>query len=155
MIGNNQIVDIEHKNAYSEILEILKYVSEEDYKKIPKEKINIFQKYSNKDNTFKYNPDKTLDEQNVSKIAKVIIGILFRDYWATDEQRSLIQQKQNLDAKILEEKNRQKYDINNIFEKRKFRSETKNLNNELPIENKKDSFFKKIITLIKNTFKKN
>lgn len=146
---NIQIVDVEHQNAYSEILEILKYISEEDYKKIPEERIKIFQKYSNKDSNFKYDPNKSLDEQNVSKIAKVIIGILYRDYWATDTIRSLIQKKQNIDMKILEEENRKKYDIDNILKRRNSKLKTENYNNELPKEYKKESIFKKIINLIK------
>ena len=32
------MVDIERANAYSEVLEILKYLTPEDYDKIPKEK---------------------------------------------------------------------------------------------------------------------
>lgn len=34
------------------------------------------------------------DEQNVSKKAKTIIAILFRDYWATDIQREKIKAKE-------------------------------------------------------------
>lgn len=47
---------------------------------IPKTKIELFETYSNKDYIFEYNPRKTLNEQNVSKTAKAIIGLLFRDY---------------------------------------------------------------------------
>lgn len=47
---------------------------------------------------FNYNPNLTLEEQNVSKRARAIIAILFRDYWATDIQRNKIvkMQKMNL-----------------------------------------------------------
>ena len=30
---------------------------------------------------FEYNPKKSLDEQNVSPLAKSIIAILYEDYW--------------------------------------------------------------------------
>ena len=73
-------MDTKYSIAYTEVLEILKYISFEDYNKIPKDKINLFKTYANKDYVFKYNPSKTLNEQNVSKIAKGIIAILFRDY---------------------------------------------------------------------------
>ena len=81
------MVDIKYANAYSEVLEILKYLTQEDYEKIPKEKIEVFETNMNKDYAFNYNPDKTLQEQNVSETARTIIAILFRDYWATEEQR--------------------------------------------------------------------
>ena len=42
-------------------------------------------------------------EQDVSKIAKGIIAILFRDYWATDIQKEKIIAKQNYDRCIIEE----------------------------------------------------
>lgn len=42
------MVNIEYANAYSEVLEILKYVSEEEYNKIPKELIDVYEKNANK-----------------------------------------------------------------------------------------------------------
>ena len=88
------MVECQYANAYKEVLEILKYVQIEDYNKIPKAKIELFETYYNKDYVFEYNPKKTLNEQNVSKTAKAIIGILFRDYWATETQKDKIISKQ-------------------------------------------------------------
>ncbi len=142
------MVNIEYANAYSEVLEILKYISEEDYDKIPQNKIELFKTNSNKDYKFIYNPEKTLDEQNVSKRAKAIIGVLFRDYWATDSQREKIIIKQNNDRIILEEQKKSLYDIEDIFRIR-------NVNNENKVEEitqmivNKESFIKKCINKIK------
>jgi len=88
------MADIQYANAYTEVLDILKYISKEDYEKIPKSKIKVFEENSNKNYNFTYDENKTLDEQNVSEITKVIIAILFRDYWATKEQRYIIIKKQ-------------------------------------------------------------
>lgn len=101
----------EYANAYSEVLEILKYISKEDYDKIPKNKINLFNKNANKNHKFQYDPLHTLDEQNVSKRTTAIIAILFRDYWATDEQRNKIKAFQNNKRYQVEEENRQKYEV--------------------------------------------
>lgn len=68
--------------AYSEILEILKYIPQEEYNKIPQEKIELFKAKADKNYKFRYDPRKKLNEQEVSKIAKGIIAILYRDYWA-------------------------------------------------------------------------
>ena len=84
----------EYAIAYKEVSEILKYIPIFDYEKIPREKIELYKKMQDRDYHFKYNPLKTLDEQNVSKQAKIIIGLLFRDYWATQEQKSKIVPKQ-------------------------------------------------------------
>lgn len=78
------MIDIVYANAYKEVIEVLKHVSKEDYDKIPQDKINLFKKCANENYNFTYDINKTLDEQNVSKKAKTIIAILYRDYWATD-----------------------------------------------------------------------
>lgn len=113
------MVSVEYANAYSEVLEILKYISKEDYEKIPNSKIELFATNHNKEYIFKYNPNKTLDEQNVSKTAKAIIAILFRDYWATELQKEKIIAKQNYDRIQLEEKKKERYNSDNIFKNNK------------------------------------
>ncbi len=113
------MISMEYSNAYSEVLEILKYISIEDYNKIPKSKIKLFETNSNKNYKFEYNPEKTLDEQNVSPIGKTIIAILFRDYWATDKQREKILLKEQNDRLKIEEEKRNLYNPNNIFNSNK------------------------------------
>ena len=113
------MVSAEYANAYSEVLEILKYISKEDYEKIPNSKIELFETNHNKEYIFKYNPNKTLDEQNVSKTAQAIIAILFRDSWATEIQKEKIIAKQNYDRMQLEEKKKEIYNSDNIFKNNK------------------------------------
>lgn len=107
--------NIEYANAYSEVLGILRYVPIKDYNKIPERKIKIFEKNANKDYKFYFNPNKTLEQQNVSKRARAILGILFRDYWATEIQREKIIAKQNYDRMKLEEEKRARYNPEKIF----------------------------------------
>ena len=40
------MIKTEYANAYKEVLEILKYVSKEDFNKIPRKKIEMFSKYT-------------------------------------------------------------------------------------------------------------
>lgn len=109
------MVDLEYQNAYSEVLQILKYVPDEDVDKIPKDMLEMFEDNSNKDFTFDYDPEKTLQEQNVSKTARYIIAIIYRDYWATKEQREKIIEKEKHDLRVIEEQKKEKYSIDNIF----------------------------------------
>ena len=51
--------------AYSEVLEILKYIPIEYYNKIPKTQIELFTTNSNKNYKFNYDLNKTLEEQNL------------------------------------------------------------------------------------------
>lgn len=136
------MVNIQYANAYTEVLEILKYIPIYDYKKVPKDTIILFETNSNKDYKFEYNPEKTLEEQGVSKIGKTIIAILFRDYWATIEQRERIVAKEKYDMQI-----KNNYNSNNLFE---YNKKTKiKLETTLPIEVKKKNIFVKFIEYIK------
>lgn len=138
------MTDIEYANAYKEVIEILKYVSKEDYDKIPKDKIELFEANANKDFNFTYDINKTLDEQNVSKKAKTIIAILFRDYWATDAQREKIKAKEQYDRRIKEEENREKYNPDNLFKKHEEIENIETINKNNQMIPYKESFFKKI-----------
>ena len=155
------MVDIQYANAYTELLDILKYISKEDYEKIPKSKIKVFEENCNKNYNFTYDENKTLDEQNVSEITKVIIAILFRDYWATKEQRYIIIKKQQ---EIKDQKQKElmaKFEQNkNIYEK-----DLKKVNvaSDLDIDidyargtnletYKEENIFKRIISKIRGIF---
>lgn len=144
---------IEYANAYSEVLEILKYISIEDYNKIPKEQIEFFEKNSNKNHDFFYNPYKTLDEQNVSKIAKGIIAIIFRDYWANETQREKIIAKERYDREQLEKEKDKEYNTNEILGRINTQN-TKEVSEPQALIEQKETFFNKIINKIKKFFGK-
>ena len=151
------MISVEYANAYSEVLEILKYISKEDYEKIPNSKIELFETNYNKDYIFKYNPNKTLDEQNVSKIAKAIIAILFRDYWATEIQKEKIISKQNYDRMKLEEERKARYNSNNLFknnEKRIIMDNTEKEEELALIETSDIKWYKKVWRFLTKFLKK-
>ena len=151
------MISVEYANAYSEVLEILKYISKEDYEKIPNSKIELFETNYNKDYIFKYNPNKTLDEQNVSKIAKAIIAILFRDYWATEIQKEKIISKQNYDRMKLEEERKARYNSNNLFknnEKRIIMDNTEKEEELALIETSDIKWYKKVWRFLTEFFRK-
>ena len=142
------MVDIEYANAYSEVLEILKFISDEEYEKIDKEMINLFETNYNKEYIFEYDPNKTLDEQNVSKTAKIIISILYRDYWATDAQREEILANEKCELEKLEKEKRNIYNPNDIFKNRQIKESVESTNIQLQI--RKENIFKRIINKLKS-----
>jgi len=144
------MVKIEYANAYSEVLEILKYIPLEDYKKIPEKKIELYKKNANSEYFFNYDPYKTLEEQEVSEIAKGIIAILFRDYWATEEQREKIIAKQKYDRNLLEDEKRKKYNPDDIFNKN---MESQITNNKTIIY--KEKWHTKLLNFLKGLIKMN
>ena len=148
------MVDNKYAIAYSEVLEILKHIPKEDYNKIPNNEIELFESYADNNYTFNYDTSKTLEEQNVSDITKGIIILLFRDYWATEIQRNKIIAKQNYDRMKLEEKKKEKYNVD-IFKNRNNDKQKLNIENttkEVAMVEYKESIFKRIINKIKTIF---
>jgi len=148
------MVNLEYANAYSEVLEILKYIPKEDYDKIDKELIDVFLTNHNVEYKFEYNPKKTLKQQNVSKKTKTIIAILFRDYWSSEVQKQKILAKEKYDFETEEEKRRKLYNLDNIFKNRQVSSEPVAENMQM-VEYKKSTWYKKIFEKILSIFKRN
>ena len=155
------MADIQYANAYTEVLDILKYISKEDYEKIPKSKIKVFEENSNKNYSFKYDVDKTLEEQNVSEIAKMIIAILCRDYWTTNEQRYIIIKKQREAREEQERQIRERIEQNRKIKEDSLKVIDVSSDLDLDLDYargtnleiyKEDNIFKRIISKIKEIF---
>lgn len=155
------MADIQYANAYTEVLDILRYISKEDYEKIPKSKIKIFEENSNKNYSFKYDVDKTLEEQNVSEIAKMIIAILCRDYWTTNEQRYIIIKKQREAREEQERQIRERIEQNRQIKEDSLKVIDVSSDLDLDLDYsrgtnleiyKEENIFKKIISKIKEIF---
>ena len=143
----------EYAMAYREVVEILKYVPDEDVKKIPKEKLEFYKNNMDGEYNYKLDMTKKIEEQEMLDITKAILANIFRDYWATPEQKERIEAKEKYDLEKLAEEKRKKYNLDNIFKEKKEEIVIDNTN--LPIEINKETFFKKLISFIKRLFNKN
>lgn len=149
-----------YAKAYTEVLEILKHLPEDELERIPKTEIQFYE--SNKDKNYKYEYDKTVtvDKQKISEEANTVIIAIYMNYFANEKQRGIIDEilKQNTIRE--EQAKEEKYSVDKIFDKK---SSTKTINSEkmsnehLPVEidNKKENFIRKIINKIKGVFRKN
>ncbi len=146
------MVTKEYAMAYKEVVEILKYVPDEDVKKIPKEKLEFYKNNMDNDYGYKLDMTKEFEKQEMSDITKAILANIFRDYWATPYQKERIEAKEKYDLEKLEEEKKEKYNPDDIFKKHKEEKAIENTN--LPIEVKKETFFKKLISFIKRLFNK-
>ena len=104
-----------YKKAYTEVLEILSHLSEEEYSKIPKEKIDFYKENMDKDYIYKINPQLELYKQHISEEANAILVSLFRDYFANERQKEILKRLLNKNQEKLEQSKREKYDVDNIF----------------------------------------
>lgn len=104
-----------YAKAYTEVLEILKYFSEEEYSKIPKEKIDFYKNNMDRNYNYNINPNIDLSQQYISKEANAILISLFRDYFATENQKKTLNNLLNQNQNKLENIKREKYNSNDIF----------------------------------------
>ena len=135
-----------YAKAYTEVLEIIKHFPEEEYNKIPKEKIEFYKGNRDKNYNFTINPEIDLSEQNISSEANAIIVNLFRDYFATEEQKVKIKEILDLNQKKEEQEKREKYNPDDIFKKGNKDTETTNIetsknNTNTALIEYKESFF--------------
>ena len=103
--------------AYVEVLEILKHIPTEDYNKIPNEILENMKLNADKEYKYLVTHFDNFQEQEMLKETETILSVLFRDYWATEEQRKKILEKEKYDLNVLEQEKREIYNPNNIFKK--------------------------------------
>lgn len=81
------MVEERYKRAYTEVLEVLNNLSEEEYKKIPKDKIEYYKENRDRNYKFKIDLSVPIEEMNLSKEANAILVSLFLDYFVTTRQK--------------------------------------------------------------------
>ena len=136
------MVDNKYARAYTEALEIIKNFPEEEYNKIPKEKIKFFEDNMDKDYKFTIDPEKELEVQGISKEAYAVIVVLFQDYFATEKQKEKINNILRLNEIKAEQEKKEKYNPEELFEKvRKNETINQESKEELALVNINESFF--------------
>ena len=104
-----------YAKAYTEVLEILSHFSEEEYSKIPQEKINFYKSNMEKNYEYSIDPNIDLSKQHISKEANAILISIFRDYFANDRQRQTLNNLLNQNQEKHEKIKKEKYNSDNIF----------------------------------------
>ena len=144
-----------NKIAYAEVYEILDLMDKKYIDKIPGKLVKMFREEKNS----QYKPivdiEKPLYEQNLQRETKVLLAILYVNYWCEDEQEkdSLLKSFAE-NEKLKEQEVREKYNPDNIFNNKYNKDENKS-EESMMIEYKQDSFLQKIWNKIKYLFKKN
>lgn len=143
------MIDNVYKNSFKEVYEILQNTEDELVKKIPFKFIKFLESNMNKE--YQTNIDNTveLDKQLILPETENILSLIYRNYWATEEEKA------NFNNKDKNEYIGQEFKGNNIyeiFEQRKNRNNV-NIDNNLMIL-KKESFISKIFNRILNFFHK-
>lgn len=159
----------DYAKAYTEVLGMLKYFSYESIEKIPKDVMQMYEENKDKNYEFEFDRDKSFENQDISKLSKILIANIFTDYIATEEERKYLNFRDKQELENLEKEKRDLYNPDNIFEKRKkttIQEATdnneqesneeyrENHNTSLIITNENEGIIKRILKIIRNLFKK-
>ena len=113
----------EYAKAYTELLEILKHIEQEQLNKIPQEQIELYKANQDKEYDYTYNSEIPLEDQPISHLTKILIANLYVEYWATDEEKEQIKKEDEEYFKKQEAIKQQKYS-KDIFATNKETTET-------------------------------
>lgn len=145
-----------YSKAYTEVLEIISYFSEEEYSKIPSEKIKFYEENMDKKYDYKIDPNISLQEQNISREAEAILVTLFRDYFATQKQKDTLNNLLKQNQENAEKEKYEKYNPDNIFKKSNNLEVSNDDDNKelLPMITKEEKWYIKILDFFRSIFKK-
>lgn len=143
-----------YSKAYAEILEILNYLPKEEYYKIPNEKINYYIENKDNDHKFVFEITKPIEDQNILPETNALIVGLFREYFASDDQKEKINKILEHNEKVYQDELRKKYNPDNLFDKNEKLLNT-NVTKQIDIvEYKNEEWYKKLFSMISQWFKK-
>ncbi len=145
----NVYTNEDYSKAYSEVLEVLRYIPKVDLVKIPKDEIMFYIKNMDNKHNYKYNFNKTFEDQKLMRLSKIIISNIYIKYLAKNKEELLENERKEILK--LEEENRKIYNTDNIFRNKNLDIEKDENNSLIVIE--KQGFFRKIIDKIKRLFK--
>lgn len=141
----------------SELDVLLDYIDSEEWVKIPDDIIFYIKDNKNKEYNWEYDKTKSLEEQNLNKDTFSLLTFIIYKYVASEEEKKEI----NLLVNEITEELKQKYDLDNIFNKKNeqhvINSQPNSSTNEtalMIIDEKNETFFGIIISFIKKFFKK-
>ena len=140
-----------YPKAYRELYEILKHVSEEDLVKIPQDLIKTIEHNMDKDYAYQLEETLRFEDQIMLRETRALLAVLYRDYWADENERKIIIQKQKYDIQKAEEKKKEIYGSKNLFDNRKQIKEESMKLNGLIIYN--EPWYIKFINFMKKAFK--
>ena len=104
-----------YAKAYTEVLEIITFMPEEEVEKIPIDRIKYFWENRDKDYSFKYDDTIPFEENNIMIETKAIFVELFRDYFASEKQKEKLEKILCQNEINRQKELQEKYSYENLF----------------------------------------
>ncbi len=135
------------KEAYSEVYAILNLMSWSSINKIPEKIWENIENKRDKDRVIEIN---NIEEYQTSEQANKVLAVLYKDYFATDEEKKVIQAKEKILEKKEQEELYKKFNPDNLFKNKASKVET--VENSVAMVEYKESIFTKLKNWFKRTF---
>lgn len=143
---------VDYKKRLVEVDEILNYLSEEDYNKIPEDIKNIIQENKDREYIWKYDETKELKDQDVDRDTIVILSYLNSEYLLSAEQKELMEQIYELNEQKAKDELKERQSeikVEDLFKNKQEENDEKEDEAKKEIvEVKKESFFRRVLNKI-------
>lgn len=136
---------IDNMLAYSEVDEILNLLEEEYRNKIPEKVRSFFKEERMQEYKPEINVEIPLTEQNLKRETMVLLAILNLNYWCKSEEEKAEFKKELTENEEEKKRLEEKYNLENLFKKKRDIDEIKNMQ---IIEYKEKKWLQKVIAKI-------
>ncbi len=150
---------IEYKQSLSELNKILHYMDGSYFNKLPEKFIKFVENNMDKDYRPNISENIPISEQELKKDTKVLLSLLYRNYWCDEEEKERLKQEDIIKKIEYEKELREKYNPDNIFKDSK-KIEVTIENNDFEnreialVEYSEMKWYRKIFNKILSFFKK-
>lgn len=138
--------------AYAEVYDIVKHSDISIQEKISSKFMSIIENNMDKSYNVMIDYTKELEEPNILRETKVILGIIYRDYLCSPEEKQELIKNENELLRRIEEEREAKYSVDNLFRNTKY-AKTPEVNRDIMVI-KKGKWYKKIWNGIMKLFGK-
>ena len=147
-------MDNVYREAFAEVLEVIKNSNQRILEKIPKKFITFLNE--NKDNNYIVKIDFTDEnwDDSIKQETQAILALIYRDYIVSQEERARLLTEEKEEHIRIENELREKYNPDNLFKKQEQVKNTEEfMTEEVAMVEYKESIFKRFINKIKSIFK--
>lgn len=106
---------MEDAKCLVELDEILKYLAEDDLKKIPYDIRKTISERKDKQYKWKYDETKDLSQQKINRKTIAMLSYLNMEYLLNEEQKKLMQKIHKFNEDVIEKEKSKKYSSDKIF----------------------------------------
>lgn len=146
-------MDNVYKEAFAEVLEVIKNSNQRILEKIPKKFITFLNE--NKDNNYIVKIDFTDENWDdcIKQETQAILALIYRDYIVSQEERARLLTEEKEEQIRIENELREKYNPDNLFKKQdQVKNTEEAMTEEVAMVEYKESIFKRFINKIKSIF---